>query len=303
MTILIRLLKWSLTVITVITLLIFSYINFVIWRFDAENLPANHGGVKTELFLSEGKNQPLVVGFGGADGGNAWAGEHAAKQRVLLREQGYAFLALGYFGMEGTPALLDRIDIEGIHKAIMLAAAHPEINGECIAIMGVSKGGELALLLGSEYQEYKSVIGIVPGNAVFSAITKAMNTASFSKKGVPYAFVPVPWSATFNLLTGDLHGAFEKMLYDTDAVQQAAIKVENINGSVLLISGTQDEQWPSKQMSDDMIERLANAGFKHKYIHIPLEGGHFEHFEHFDKVTNFLNLNLRSELNTNCQRD
>ena len=81
--------------------------------------------------------------------------------------QGYAFLAVGYFGMTGTPEKLDRIALEGVHAAIMRAAANPAIEGKCIAIVGRSKGGELALLLASRYPEIKSVAAIVPAHAVF----------------------------------------------------------------------------------------------------------------------------------------
>ena len=260
-----------------------------------KTLPENHGQVDTQLFLSSEIGQPLVIGFGGGEGGNGWVGPHGARQRALLEKNGYAFLSVAYFGVDGTPKNLDRIAIEGVHKGVMEASEHPKINGNCIAVMGVSRGAELALLLGSYYNEYKSVIGIVPGSAVFASITDAMTTPGFSHNKEPLPFVPVPWSATPALLLGDLRGAFEKMMEDTGAMEAAAIKVENISGPVLLISGTEDEQWPSMEMSEAMMKRLNDNNFPYASLHIPLEGGHNEHHDEFDKVNSFLDKNLRSQ--------
>ena len=176
------------------------------------------------------------------------------------------------------------------------AAQNPQINQQCIGVMGVSRGGELALLLGSYYSEYKSVIGLMPGSAVFPSITLAMTTPGFSYNDQSLPFVPVPWSATPSLLTGDLRGAFEKIMEDTEAMEAAAIKVENIAGSILLMSGTEDEQWPSMEMSDSMMKRLERNSFAYPAQHIPLKGGHNEHHDEFETVIKFLNENLASRV-------
>ena len=46
-----------------------------------EALPDNHGEFNTQLFLSNNAKQPLIVGLGGAEGGNAWAGDYWSDQR------------------------------------------------------------------------------------------------------------------------------------------------------------------------------------------------------------------------------
>ena len=295
----IKFIKWLIISLAILVLLLLVYISYVTSTFDTETLPANHGQVKTKLFLSEGSAQPLVVGLGGADGGNSWAGPHGKKQRALLQENGYALLSVAYFGVDGIPKSLDRISIDGIHKAVLEAAQNPQINQQCIAVMGVSRGGELALLLGSYYSEYKSVIGLMPGSAVFPSITPAMTTPGFSYHDQSLPFVPVPWSATSALLLGDLRGAFEKMMGDTQAMEAAAIKVENIAGPILLMSGTTDEQWPSMEMSDSMMKRLERNSFPYPTQHIPLKGGHNEHHDEFETVIKFLNENLASQAECN----
>ena len=295
MKLLLNIIKWFLVAIVALFILLFAYVNYTIYSFDTETLPEKYGEVETKLFLSEESNQPLVVGLGGADGGNGWAGPHGEKQRKLLQENGYAFLSIAYFGSENTPKFLDRIAIEGVHKAVIGAAQAPRINENCISVMGVSRGGELALLLGSFYQEYKSVVGIVPGSSVFPALNDAMTTPGFSHNRLSLPFVPVPWSVTFDLLSGNLRGAFEKMMQNTEAMEIAAIKVENISGPVLLISGTEDEQWPSMEMSEIIMERLTANNFAFPSQHIPLVGGHNEHHDNFDQVVAFLNTQFLSQ--------
>src|SRR3546814_6157914 len=91
-----------------------------------------------------------------------------------------------------------------------------------------------------------------------------MVTPAFSLHDQPLPFVPVPWSATGDLLTGNLRGAFEKMMRDTAAMERAAIAVEKIGGPILFVSATRDEAWPSKEMSDAMMQRLRNHEFAHR---------------------------------------
>jgi hypothetical protein len=61
-------------------------------------------------------------------------------------------------------------------------------------------------------------------------------------------------------LKGDHYTAFSMMLEDKEAVKKAEIEVENINGSILLISGIND-QWPATEMSDQIVKRLQQNNF------------------------------------------
>ena len=65
------------------------------------------------------------------------------------------------------------------------------------------------------------------------------------------------------------------MLEIQGGAQEAEIKVENINGPILFVSGTEDQIWPSTQMCNRMVDRLKNAGFDKPYEHIALGGDHF----------------------------
>jgi pimeloyl-ACP methyl ester carboxylesterase len=283
-----RWIRWTLGGLVALIVLFGAYLWWVVARFDTVKLPARHGRVDTVLYAREGARQPLLVGFGGSEGGNAWASNAWRRQRERFLDQGYAMLALGYFGTPNSPAQLDRISLDGVHAAIMKAAQDPRINGRCIAVIGGSRGAELALLLASHFPDIKSVVAIVPGSAVFPALTDAMTTPGFSRDAQALPFVPMTWSATPYLFTGELRKAFETMMRDAAAMERAAIAVEKINGPVLFLSAAEDEMWPSKEMADAMMQRLKRNRFTHFTDHVVVPGGHREPLDEFPRIEAFL---------------
>ena len=288
-----RFVKWTLGVVAALALLLAAYMWWVVARFDTVTLPARHGQVDVELFVHEGGKRPLLVGLGGSEGGNPWASERWKPQRERFLDQGYAMLALGYFGTPNSPEHLDRISLDGVHAAIAKAASDPRVDGRCIALVGGSRGAELALLLASHYPDIKAVVAIVPGSAVFPALSDAMTTPGFSFHDQPLPFVPMTWGATPDLLVGNLRGAFETIMQDKEAMQRAAIPVEKINGPVQFVSASQDEAWPSKEMSDAMMQRLEANGFRHAAEHLVVRGGHGEPLDEFLKMEAFLDTHFK----------
>jgi esterase/lipase len=270
----------------------FTLFTLILLSCGDPDLPENYGKVVTELYLGDGENQPLIVGLGGSEGGNAWTGDRWKPTRDKFLSQGSAFLALGYFGGNGTPETLDRISIDAVHEAIIAASKNEKINNKKIAIIGGSKGAELALLMSSHYDDITCVVAMVPGLAAFPALTMSASTSSWTYQNKEVPFVPVPWSATSDLITHDLRSAFTKMLKDTVAVNAAAIQIEKINGPILFVSATRDEMWPSAEMSVDMLKRLDSMNFKFPHEHIEVDGGHSDVFDHFDEVIEFLMKNL-----------
>lgn len=244
--------------------------------------------VNVHLYLGESDNQPLIVGLGGSEGGNAWASDYWKTTRDEFVKNGYAFLAIGYFGAKGTPEILDRISINQVHDAITKAAKNPKINKKKIAIIGGSRGGDLALLIGSYYKDIKCIVAIVPSHVAFPGHTKTFTTSAWTFKGKELPFVPVSEEAVPSLIKRDLRSAFEIMLKDTMAEEKAVIKVEKIKGPILLISATEDEIIPSTPMSEKMMTRLKAKKFKHHFEHIAIEGSHAEPLKHFERVFTFL---------------
>jgi hypothetical protein len=60
----------------------------------------------------------------------------------------------------------------------------------------------------------------------------------------------------------------ERALRDERAVAHASIAVENINGPVMLISGVDDQLWPSTRLSKVAMERLRAHDHPFPYEHL-----------------------------------
>lgn len=248
--------------------------------------------IESVLYLGKSANQPLIVGLGGSEGGNAWTSEYWQKTREQFIEKGYAFLALGYFGAKGTPDILDKIEIEDVYRAIQVATQNPQVNKQKIAIIGGSRGADLALLLASYHHDIKCVVSIVGSNAVFPGHTMHFSTPCWTYQQQALPFVPLNEEAIPFLMQRNLRRTFEVMLKDTSALEKAAIKVENIKGAILFLSATQDEICPSTDMATMMTERLKRNQFKYAYEHQAIEGGHTAPLKHFNTIFEFLEKQL-----------
>jgi uncharacterized protein len=252
------------------------------------DLPEKYGQTDPRLYLGDGDNQPLVVGLGGSEGGNAWDSDRWKPTRDRFLAEGYAFVALEYFGGPNTPEKVDRISLDAVHEAIVAVAKNPKIDASRICLVGGSKGAELALMMASNYSDITCVVGIVPCHAAFPALTVSAETSSWTYKGKEVPFVPMTWAAAPAVISRDLRKAFTIMLEDTVAVQAALIPVERINGPVLLVSASKDEMWPSMEMSNEVMARLKANQFAHPYEHLVIEGGHTAPLDHFDEILDFV---------------
>lgn len=247
---------------------------------------------ETVLYLGEGKGQPLLVGLGGSEGGNAWTSDRWKPVRDSFIAKGYAFVAIGYFAAKGTPVALDQIAIEDVHNAILAATKNKNVDGSRIAIIGGSRGGDLALLLGSYYPDINCVVGIVSSHAVFPGHTLHFKSSCWTYAGKELPYIPLNKEAVPSLMKRDLRGAFDMMLKDTAAEAKALIPVEKIQGPVLLLSATQDEICPSTPMGEKMMARFKAYRFKYPFEHIAVTGSHAAPLKDFSPVFAFLQKNF-----------
>lgn len=229
-------------------------------------------GLVAKLYEPDkGGPHPGVIVLGGSEGGIRSAEALAA----LLSSHGYAALAVAYFGMEGLPNRLVAIPIDSLKKAIDWMGARSTIDRRRLAVMGGSKGGELSLILASYFPELKAVVAYVPSHVVWQGIGGA--DSSWTYRGeplphVPYKSMPATRDATGPLSFMPLYLA---SLDNKEAVARATIPVEKINGPVLLISGKDDQLWPSSVMADMVISRLKEYRHPYKFTHLAYDlAGH-----------------------------
>jgi dienelactone hydrolase len=68
---------------------------------------------------------------------------------------------------------------------------------------------------------------------------------------------------------------FQQGLQDKESVAKALIPVERSKSAILLLSGKEDQLWPSAFMADKVMERLTKHKHPYPYQHLCYEGaGH-----------------------------
>jgi dienelactone hydrolase len=225
---------------------------------------------------------PAVVTLAGSSGGLGVAYHQAA----LLASHGLAALALAYFRVEGLPRDLANVPLEYLEGALDWLAEQPELRAGAIAVLGSSRGAELALLLAATYPErVAAVVAYAPSHVVW------LGQLSDSPEQVPAwrlgglnvrAVPPAARLSRFRPPTDDAPTAYTPWyldcLDDAEAERAAAIPVERIEGPVMLVSGRDDAVWPSTLMAERVMARLAEHGRPHRRVHLAYDdAGHMIH--------------------------
>ena len=229
---------------------------------------------------------PAVIALGGAGGGLSEGGART------LASEGFAALALSYFGVGSLPEDLVEIPLEYFQRAIVWMRTQPTVDADRVALVGNSKGGELALLLAATYpQDIDAVVAYAPSGVVWQAVTFDREVyyggprSPWSHRGEAVPFIGF-WSPTipemvrmtesyFDGRPVSTRALYDRALEEEAAVAAASIAVEKIEAPVMLISGTDDQLWPSTRLSEMVIERLKAHAHLFTYEHLRYEGaGH-----------------------------
>ena len=256
---------------------------------DVMRTPVRDAGLVATLFHpSRGGPHPGIVVLGGSEGGLV---ETFA---ALLARHGYAALALAYFGIEHLRRSLCLVPLDYFHRAIAWMSAHREVAGDRIAVLGGSRGAELALLLGATFPEVAAVVGLMPGAVVTFALGRnplCFFRSSWSLAGRPVPFVPARLTARVlreiaSRRPMEIHVFYDAALENADAVAAATIPVERIRGPVLLLSAADDRMWPSSRLAEMAIDRLDAHHHPYPYTHVSYAGcGHLLPLPHFPAAT------------------
>ena len=223
--------------------------------------------------------RPAIIVVPGSGGG---VPETSA---ALLASHGFASLALAYFRAEHLPEGLVEIPLEYFDTAIHWLRAQDAVADRPLGIMGGSRGGELALLLGATFPEFKAVVGYVPSGIGHAGISGGGLQETRRRPAWTYRGEPVPFLSSRNVdqmdavpVTSDplpLTPIFLRAMQDSSAVEAATIPVERINGPVLLISGQDDQMWPSPVLAEIAMKRLAAHHHRYPFQHLSYHGaGH-----------------------------
>lgn len=221
---------------------------------------------------------PAVIVLGGSEGGLSEA------RAALLASRGYAALALAYFRADTLPSTLSEIPLEYFGIALEWLRGQPGVNPRQVVALGASRGAELALLLGSIFPEISVVVGVAPSAVVFGSVTPSGTPEgpSWTMGGRPLPFLPQVSKAVEDSDSPEpiaLAPSFQAALADQERVVRSAIAVERIRGPVLLLSGTDDQVWPSSVMAEMIVERLGTHHHPYSVHHFRAVGaGHLLRF-------------------------
>lgn len=213
---------------------------------------------------------PAIIVLPGSQGGIPGPGGHAGG----LASHGYVILALAYFNAQGLPPLLQRIPLEYFATAVDWLKSQPIVDPARIGVLGTSRGGELALVLGSTYPAaFRVVVANVPSSVVWPGLSDNSPAPAWTLDGKPLPGMASRFTAADLGLSS--RERFLRRMRDQEAMRRAEIAVERIGGPLLMFSGKDDQLWPSDIFAERIVTRLKEHGFKY-----PVEHYSYEHAGH-----------------------
>ena len=123
-------------------------------------------GLLGNYFPGRGK-APAVLMLGGSEGrlGPEWTNLSKAMQ-----SEGFSVLQLSCFRGPKQNPRLELIPLEYFATALRWLRQRPEVNPARVAIVGMSKGAEAALLVAVRHPDVKAIIAAMPSSVVWPGI-------------------------------------------------------------------------------------------------------------------------------------
>ncbi|HTV08909.1 MAG TPA: acyl-CoA thioesterase/bile acid-CoA:amino acid N-acyltransferase family protein [Candidatus Aquilonibacter sp.] len=202
-------------------------------------LPPDTAPMPGQLAATSPQRRPALLVVGGSEGGTP------LRRAAWLANHGYVTLALAYFAVPGLPQELRNIPLEYFGEAISWLSQRPDVDPARLGVVGTSRGGELALQLGSMYPALHAVVAFVPANVRVQACCDGYGGGAWTWRGHELAYAM---------------GSFNGMAKN----EAAQIRVELTHGPILVVSGQSDGVWPSSQMTAMVVSRLKSAHFKYE---------------------------------------
>lgn len=227
-----------------------------------EDVGVEEAGFAARLYLpsTDTHQRAAVLMLGGSDGG--YPSPRAATD---LANAGHPVLALAYFNgysakIDGLPERLEAIPLEYTYLALEWLKRRWGASRK-IAVMGESRGAELALLMGSRRPDIAAIVAFSPTSLVWPAVGDMTGKIpAWTEGGLPVAFVDMP--------VVDPARQFSDGLDDGLRARAAAIPVEQSKAAMLLVSSRSDRIWPASRMADQIAESLKSAGFSPAVINL-----------------------------------
>lgn len=230
-----------------------------------------------EYFMPPGHTRrPAVVLWGGSEGGLGVNPSEAS----LLASHGIPALAVAYFDEPGLPCRLADIPLEYFVKAIRWLRSQPQVDPNRVWIESGSRGSEAELLVAAHWPHLvHGLVAEAPGSLVYGAVPgqcplrRPAETAGWTLHGRAVRYdQPLSGAITYNR-DGSINevGAFKDAL-GLPAAKAAQIPVDRITAAVMLISGGNDQLWPSNTYADQIMSELRSDRAPHVHLNYPAAG-------------------------------
>ncbi|WP_339102634.1 acyl-CoA thioester hydrolase/BAAT C-terminal domain-containing protein [Haloterrigena salinisoli] len=243
-----------------------------------ESEPVDGESFVGRLYEPPGKEPaPAVIVLHGS------SGEPADGIAQLLASHGFAALALQYFDWQGRrenlPTELVAVPLESVENAVESVRERDGVRGPDVGLFGTSKGGELALLVGSRLESVGPVVSVNGSGVVWAGISRrefppgpSWTADDEPVSSVPYTDDHSVWDVRPPM---EMEPGYSQSLEDADegTIAEATIPVESIAGPVLLVSGGSDRMWDSVRLHDIAVDRLERHDCDYEHLVYP-DAGH-----------------------------
>ncbi|QCC51348.1 acyl-CoA thioesterase/BAAT N-terminal domain-containing protein [Halapricum salinum] len=180
-----------------------------------------------------------------------------------LATHGFAVFAVRYVGAhDAIPDEHRSVPLSYFDRAGAWFRSLDAVQSDSLGVMGGSRGGELALLLGSRFAWVGGVVALAASGVAWDSPS---GEPGWVADGDPVPHLegkPIPRETVASGL-------------DDEPVETAAIEVERTDGPILLASGRDDRVWPATELCAIAVDRLARSEFDHDFEHLVFEdAGH-----------------------------
>lgn len=210
------------------------------------------------------------------------SGRMDVERARLLAKHGAHAMTLRWFGGEGQSPGVCEIPLEVFVRALDRLCEEPV---DKVAVIGLSKGAEAALLLACLDDRVDLTVAMSPPSVVWANVGPGLDgrekpyRSSWSWQGEPLPFVSYDetWSPEEEQGPIAYKSLYERSLaIDPQAADAAAIPVEDLRGDLVLVAGHDDQLWPSvdfvstlaqrRVFRDHQVEVLLNDGAGHSPV-------------------------------------
>jgi BAAT / Acyl-CoA thioester hydrolase C terminal. len=214
----------------------------------------------------EGSKNKVVIVVTGSEGGI----RGAQKISEFYFSHQVSSLAVAYFKTNQTPRCVSEIPVDYIDSAVKWL----KLRGyKKIAIDGISKGAELALLAASLIPDISFVIARSPSFYVSEGLGKndkfPTGTSSWSWRGnaLPFTGYTDRVFHTMRNILREREFSVLRYYQNLQIADDSIIPVEKINGPILLLSSKIDTVWPSSENGEKICSRLKLYHFPYPFRH------------------------------------